>query len=483
MKTERVEPIFLGRTFDDFLFRPQYSSVSSRKEIDLSSQVCRGVSINIPLVGANMDTVTREHMARALALEGCVGVLDRGCSIHGQVSRGEFVKKQHSYLIENPITIHRRETIAKAKEIMRRYGVSGILARESSQANRLMGILTNRDILAAGNNDRAMVWDFMTPFKKMVWAEPGISMEEAEKLMLEKRVEKLPLIDQHRRICGLITLKDIRLSKQKPYAVRDVKGRLRVGAAIGASKDYLERAKALIVANVDFIVMDIAHAHSGVIWKAVSEFRAKFGDFPLVCGNVATCEGAEFLMNLGVDGIKVGIGPGTGCLTRLETGAGVPQIQAIREVYKVCQGKTPIMADGGIKKDKDVTLALLVGADTVMVGSMFAGTDETPGEIITIQGKKFKYYRGMTSPEAVLAGMEEGETAEEVLATPAEGKESKVEFKGSVVDIITRIRGHLCSAVSYAGKKSLEAARRRFSENPNLFIELSEASKKESFDR
>lgn len=482
MVKKTVEPIFYGRTFDDFLFSPQYSSVLSRKDVDLRSEVCRGISINIPVVGANMDTVTHEHMAKTLALEGGVGVLDRSPSKSSQAAMVEDVKRQHSHVVEKPITLHRRETIRKAKEVMRTHGISSVLVRESSQMNRLMGILTHRDILNAEGKDNEMIWNFMTPFEKLVWARQEISLEDAEKLMLKRRVEKLPLVDKHRRICGLITLKDIQLAKQKPHSVKDSKGRLIVGAAIGATKDYLERAEVLVAAGVDFLVMDVAHAHSAVVWKAVSEFRAKFGDFPIVVGNVATYEGAKFLADMGVDGIKVGIGSGKGCLTRLETGAGVPQLQAIRESYLACKGKIPIIADGGIRRGHHISLALLAGANTVMLGSMFAGTDETPGEKILTKGKWYKHYRGMTSPQAILESVENDEVSE-ALSTPAEGQQTEVECVGSVVDIIARISGHLRSAVSYAGGRTLAEARRNFLNHPELFIQLSEAAKEESFKR
>ncbi|MBI2674454.1 MAG: IMP dehydrogenase [Candidatus Yanofskybacteria bacterium] len=484
MAKRTVEPIFDGRTFNDFLFRPQYSSVLSRKDItDLSVRVCRGVTINVPLVSANMDTITRERMAKTMPLEGGVGVLDRSPLIPDQEAMVRYVKRQHSYVIEEPVTLHRRESIGKAQELMERHNISGVLLRESSQMNRLMGILTHRDILRAGNNNGAMAWDFATPFEKLIHAKPGITLEDAERLMLENKIQKLPLVDEHRKICGLITLRDIHLAKQKPYSVKDAKGRLVVGAAIGATKDYLERAEALVGAEVDFLVMDVAHAHSAVIWKAVSEFRAKFREFPLVVGNVATYEGAKYLADIGVDGIKVGIGPGKGCLTRYETNFGVPQIQAIREVYLACRNKIPIMADGGIERDGHIVLALFCGADTVMLGSMFAATEETPGEVIHKNGKQYKYYRGMTSPESVLGGLKDRVNAREALSTPAEGKEEIVEMRGSVVDIISRIAGHLRSAVSYAGGKNLAQARRNFLNHPELFIQLSEAAKKESFDR
>lgn len=480
---KKVEPIFYGRTFDDFLFRPQYSPVDSRKNVKLASRVCRGISINVPIVGANMDTITRERMAKTLALEGGVGVLDRSPSISDEAEMVRYVKRQHSHIIEDPLVVPMDFTVGKAKEITKRRGVSSVLVEETGDSGILIGILTHRDILAVGDSSSALISDCMTSVEKLIWAEPGISLEDAEKLMMKKRVEKLPLINKQRKICGLMTLRDIRLAKQKPHSVKDSRGRLVVGAAIGATNDYLERAGALIAADVDFVVMDVAHAHSAVAWKAVSEFRAKFGDFPLVCGNVATYEGAKFLAEMGVDGIKVGIGPGKGCLTRLETGAGVPQLQAIREAYLACEGRVPIIADGGIGRGYHISLALLAGADTVMLGSMFAGTDETPGEKISKNGKWYKYYRGMTSPQAVLENAEDDEMVLEALSTPAEGQQTEVECIGSVVDVIARISGHLRSAVSYAGEKSLVEARRKFSKCPELFIQLSEAAKRESFVR
>lgn len=480
-----LEEIFRGATFDDFLFRPQHSVVDTRRGIDLTMPLTRGISIKVPIVGANMDTVTREKMAKTLALEGCFGFLDRNCSISDQVARVEFVKRQHSFVIEDPITIHRRETIRRAKELIKKHNVSGILARESSQVGRLIGVLSHRDILAAGENDGASVWEFMTPFEKLVTARPGISLEEAEKLMLGQRVEKLPLIDGHRRIRGLITLKDVRLAKQKPYSIKDKKGRLVVGAAIGARGDYLERAEALIAAGADCILIDIAHADSEVVNKALKAFRAKFKDIELVCGNIATRQGARFLAGLGVDAVKVGVGPGRGCRTRLETGAGVPQLQAIREVFLEVGSEIPVIADGGMKNDKDFAMAFMCGASTAMVGGMLSGTDEAPGLLIEKPtGEKKKVYRGMTSPEAVMDSPDGEESLEERFQTPAEGQSLEVDYSGSVVNIIRRIRGHLQSAVSYAGQDTLLKAHKKISLNPGIYLErLTEASRRESFER
>ncbi len=486
-KSRVLESMFNGATFDDFMFRPQHSSIDTRRVVGLAMPLTRNITIKVPIIGANMDTVTREKMMKTLALEGCFGFIDRNCSIQEQANRAQFIKRQHSYIIEKPSVLSRRHTIAQAKHAMRVHGVSGLLIESILGSRVLVGILTNRDILAAGDDDSALIEKYMTRLSNVVTAQPDISMEEAERLMLEKRVEKLPLVSrQGRNICGLITLKDLSMAKQKPYSTKDKKGRLMVGAAIGARGDYMERAEALITAGTDCILMDIAHADSNVIGKAVKNFRAKFKDIDLVCGNVATREGAEFLSCLGVDAIKVGVGPGRGCRTRLETGAGVPQLQAIREAFLEVGREIPIIADGGIKNDKDIALAIFCGASTVMLGSMFSGTDEAPGELIEdpASKKKVKIYRGMTSPEAVFDGPDVQDSLEERFNTPAEGQAIKVDYIGSVVDIVRRMKGHLQSAVSYAGESNLWNAHDKISNLPeNYLVRLSEASKRESFER
>ena len=482
-----LEDMFKGTSFDDFLFRPQYSSVDTRKVIGLAMPLTRNITIKVPIIGANMDTVTREKMMKTLALEGCFGFIDRNCSIQEQADRVQFVKRQHSYIIEKPSIISRRHTVAQAKQVMKANSVSGLLVESVLGSGVLVGILTHRDILAAGDDDLSLIEKYMTHLSDLVTAQPDISMEEAERLMLEKRVEKLPLVSRlERKICGLITLKDLSLAKQKPYSTKDKKGRLMVGATIGARGDYMERAEALITAGTDCILIDIAHADSRIIGKAVQNFRAKFKYIDLVCGNVATREGAQFLSCLGVDAIKVGVGPGRGCRTRLETGAGVPQLQAIRETFLEVGQKIPIIADGGIKNDKDIVLAILCGASTVMLGSMLSGTDEAPGELIEdpVSKKKVKIYRGMTSPEAVFDGSDVQDSLEERFNTPAEGQAIKVDYVGSVIDIIRRIKGHLQSAVSYAGESNLWNAHDKVSNLPeNYLVRLSEASKRESFER
>jgi len=292
-------------------------------------------------------------------------------------------------------------------------------------------------------------------------------------------------VDESGRIRGLVTMKDLRLYKNKPTSVKDDRGRLRVGAAIGATGDFLERAAALVAEHVDVVLMDVAHAHSEVVARAVPKFKARFPDVPLVVGNVGTAEGARFLADLGAAAIKVGVGPGRGCRTRLETGAGVPQLQAIREVWLATEGRIPIVADGGVRSDKDIFLAIACGASTVMLGSLLSGTDESPGFVVDdpVTKQKMKLYRGMTSPEAVVDGSSDSALVE-ALSTPAEGQTVRIPYVGTVVDVLSRIGGHLRSAVSYAGEKTMAAAHRKIAAEPERFlIPLSEASRAESFER
>jgi IMP dehydrogenase len=328
----------------------------------------------------------------------------------------------------------------------------------------------------------------MTPIERLVTGPPDITIEEAERRMFERRIEKLPLVDGERRIRGLITKRDIILTRRRPYSSKDGKGRLLVGAAIGARGDFLERAAELLRGGADVILIDIAHGHSQVMRGAVEAVRAKLGDVALVCGNVGTAEGAAFLRDLGADAIKVGIGPGRGCRTRLETGAGVPQLQAIREAWCAVGDAVPIIADGGIRDDKDIFLALICGASSVMLGSMLSGTDEAPGSLIEdpSTGEKRKIYRGMTSPQAVFDALYSDEVRGDTLALdiPAEGQEIQVPYKGSVLAILHRIRGHLQSAVSYAGEETLVAARAKVLPDPlRYLIPLSSAARTESYER
>ncbi len=487
-QSKKLEPIFLGATYSDFLFRPQFSVVKTRRDVDLTMPLSRNIKISVPVIGANMDTVTGEKMMQTLSLEGCFGFLDRNCSITEQAARVQRVKRQYSFVIENPITISRKDSIAKAKIVLENQRISTLLVEENPGNAILAGILTHRDILAAQGRESDLVEKFMIPFRRLITASPRITIDYAEKVMLEKRIEKLPLINKNRKITGLITMRDLRLAKQKPYSTKDKKGRLMVGAAIGAMGDFMERADALISAGVDCILMDVAHAHSNIVKTAVRQFKSKFKSIDLVCGNIATEEGAKFLMELGADAIKVGVGPGRGCRTRLEVGAGVPQLQAIRETFLAIGGKIPIIADGGINNDKDIALAIMSGASTVMLGSMLSGTDESPGVIMEDPStrRKIKMYRGMTSAEAVIDGNYFKSDSEDILmnSQAQEGQSVAVPYVGSVTDIIKRIKDHLRSAVSYAGEKDLYGAHKKISSNPSDYlIKLSNASKKESFER
>jgi IMP dehydrogenase len=480
-----VEPLFFGRTFDDFLFAPQHSPVASRRSVDLSMPLAGEVRLSLPIVGANMDTVMGPEMAQALALEGGFGFLHRNNAIEAQAAQVRYVKTRHSYVIDKPVILPRTVSIGQARETIQKHRASGILIEESPGSGILAGILSHRDMPLDRSTAERPVSEFMTPRERLMTRPPSVGLEEAERAMYERRVEKLPLVDESFRIVGLITMRDLKLYKQKPRSVMDSRGRLRVGAAIGAVGDYLERAEALLAAEVDAILMDVAHADSDVVAQAVGRFRGRFKGTPLVAGNVATGPGARFLMELGVDAIKVGVGPGRGCRTRIETGAGVPQLQAIRAAVLATQGRLPIVADGGIQNDKDVFLAIACGASTVMLGSLLSGTDEAPGLVVEDPAtrQKFKMYRGMTSPEAVIAATDEDLLAE-ALQTPAEGQSVKVPYVGSVVGILHRLRGHLQSAVSYAGEHELLAAHRKISADPASFlIPLSEASRRESFVR
>jgi IMP dehydrogenase len=481
-----LEPIFLGRTFDDFLFRPHHSPVLTRKDVDLTMPLLAGLSLSLPVVGANMDTVMGPEMAKTLSLEGGFGFLHRNCSIDEQAAWARYVKSRHSYVIEHPIVLPRTATIGQARQTIRKERASGLLIEEAAGSGILAGILSHRDMPLDHTTDDRSVSDFMTPRPKLVTRPPTVTTEEAERVMYEHRVEKLPLVDEQSRIRGLTTMRDLKLYKQKPHSVKDARGRLRVGAAIGATGDYLQRAQALLEEEVDCVLMDVAHADSAGIERAIKEFRRRFAGVPLVCGNVGTGSAARWLAEQGAAAIKVGIGPGRGCRTRVETGAGVPQLQAIREAFLGTGGRVPIIADGGMQNDKDIFLAIACGASTVMLGSMLSGTDEAPGLVVEDPAtrQKMKLYRGMTSPEAVADAADDVDELAEALSTPAEGQSVRVPYVGSVVGILRRIRGHLQSAVSYAGESDLESAHQKIAANPaDYLIPLSGASRRESFVR
>jgi IMP dehydrogenase len=482
-----LEPEFVGRTFDDFLFRPRKGVVRSRRSVRLTSRLTRTIALELPIVSANMDSVTSGDMARTLALEGGLGFIHRAMPIAEETAEVRRVKRRHGHVVQEPISLPRDATLREAREVIRAHKITGILIEERRGSGILAGLLSNRDMPWSEPAFSRRVEEFMTPFERLHVAPPEVAVSEAERLLFEHRIEKLPLVDSERHIRGLITKSDLLLARQRPESTTDSKGRLRVGAAIGARGDFLERATELAKAGADVLLIDIAHGHSEVMREAVEALRRRHPEVPLVCGNAGTGEGAAFLRDLGADAIKVGIGPGRGCRTRLETAAGVPQLQAIREAWHAVGEDVPIIADGGLREDKDLFLALLCGASTVMLGSMLAGTDEAPGTVIEDPAtrQKHKIYRGMTSPQAVFQALyDDGAAEESPFETPAEGQEMEVPYKGSVVDVLHRIRGHLRSAVSYGGAESLAALRDEVVRNPaSHLVPLSAAARRESFER
>ena len=486
-----------GATFDDFLFNPQYSIVERRdpSAVDLTCRVSTGLTLKRPIVSANMDTVTRSEMAIAVAEEGGIGIIDRGFrsgEIEPQVREVEIVKRKQHGTIADPYTIAGGASLAEASARMRATGVGTLVVVDGG--GRLQGLLTSRDLRFV-DRSQGDVASRMTPRARLVVHRGTPDLADAEDVMRAQKIKKLPLVDKDDRLLGLITAKDLLHQRQLPFATRDEQGRLRVGAAIGAKGDYLERAAELVRAEVDVIVIDIAHGHSVVMARAIEAFRKRFDGVELVAGNVATAEGARFLLERGVNGIKVGIGPGGGCTTRLNTNFGVPQVQALVECRQASGGRVPLVADGGVKRDGALVQALLFGGDTVMLGSALAGTTETPGDIVqkpvvvpeshkTVR-VPFKVFRGMASLEAIVDRLDvEDLEAADVEALGAEGMEVAVPARGSVRPILRDMLKHLISAISYGGAGSLAELQEMFRKNPERYvIRLSESARRESFDR
>jgi len=444
-------------TFDDVLLLPQESNVLPR-EVDVSTRLTRKIKLDIPLLSAAMDTVTEAKMAIALAREGGLGIIHKNMSIERQASDVDQVKRSESGMITNPITLTPDKSIRDALELMQHYRISGIpIVENTPGGEKLVGILTNRDMRFEINLDMR-VSEVMTR-EKLVTAPVGTTLEEAERKLQKHRIEKLLIVDENGRLKGLITVKDIQKKKMFPNAATDVHGRLRAGAAVGVAKDTMERATALVQAEVDVLVVDTAHGHSQGVIKTVRQLRKTFPNIQLIAGNVATEEGASALIDAGVDAVKVGIGPGSICTTRVVAGIGVPQITAIMECAKACQQHdVPLIADGGIKQTGDVAKAIAAGADTVMMGNMFAGTEESPGEMIYLEGRSFKVYRAMGSLSAMKQGssdryFQEGETSLKKLVP--EGIEGRVPYRGKISDIVYQFVGGLRAAMGYAGTANI----------------------------
>jgi IMP dehydrogenase len=447
--------IVQGLTFDDVLLVPKWSPIVSRSQTNLRTKLSRNITLNIPIISANMDTVTESGMAIALAREGGIGIIHRFMTIEDQVDEILKVKRSESVMIEQPYTIKPDLIVAEAKKAMAEFSVSGLLVEEGG---KLLGIITRRDITFEKNN-KLKVSELMT--KDVITAKTGTTIDQAKEILHNKRIEKLPVIDDKKHIVGLITSKDILKMDQYPHASKDRKGRLLVGAAVGVKGDYLERTEALLEAGADIIVVDIAHGHSENAINTVHMIKKAFPSCELIAGNVATGEGSRDLIKAGVDAIKVGVGSGSICITRVVTGSGVPQLTAVIDSVKVARDYgVPIVSDGGIRNSGDITKALAAGASSVMIGSLFGGTDESPGKTLVKNGKKYKMYRGMASFYASL-GRKYREAGPQVADSDdlndyvPEGVEAMVPYKGSVVEIIRQMAGGLRSGLSYCGAKTI----------------------------
>jgi IMP dehydrogenase len=452
-------PVLEGLTFDDVLLLPQKSDVLPA-EVFTETFLTRRIKLNIPIVSSAMDTVTESRLAIAMAQQGGIGIIHRNLSVEQQASEVDKVKRSESGMIVDPITMSPENRIYEALEMMKHYKISGVPITKNG---RLVGILTNRD-LRFETRLSLPISEVMTK-ENLITVPVGTTLEDAHEMLHRHKVEKLLVVDDDYNLKGLITVKDIQKKIQYPNSAKDSHGRLIVGAAIGVTGDYLDRAEALVKAKVDVIAIDTAHGHSRRVMETVKLIKEKFPDVEVIAGNVATAEGAEDLIRCGADGIKVGIGPGSICTTRVVSGAGVPQISAISECARAAKEfGIPIISDGGIKYSGDVTKAVAAGADAVMIGSLFAGTDESPGEIILYQGRSFKSYRGMGSLGAMQAGSRdryqmEMETNEAKLVP--EGIEGRVPYKGSLSAMVTQLVGGLKAGMGYCGCATIAELKER----------------------
>jgi IMP dehydrogenase len=462
-----------GLTFDDVLLVPDYSEVTP-KEVDTSGLFTRNIRLNIPLASAAMDTVSESKMAIAMAQLGGISIIHKNFSIKRQAEEIRKVKRSESGIIVNPITLQPHHKIYEAIKLVKEKGFSGLPIVDNH--GKLVGILTNRDIRFITDKDQE-IKNFMTS-KNLITVGEDISLIEAKKILQKNKIEKLPVVDKQNHLKGLITLKDILKAEQFPAASKDKFGRLRVGAAVGTSDDTMDRVRVLVDEKVDVIVVDTSHGHSKRVLQTVKEIRGKYPSVELLAGNIATVQAALDLLDLGVDGIKVGVGPGSICTTRIISGAGMPQITAILEVANAIQDRVPIIADGGIKYSGDITKAIAAGANSVMIGSLLAGTDESPGELIIYQGRSYKKYRGMGSIGAMQAGSKDRYFQEDVFSESKlvpEGIEGRVPYRGSVMQLVPLLIGGVKSGMGLTGCRNIEELRKK-----TRFIKITGASLKES---
>jgi len=461
-------------TYDDVLLVPQYSEVDSRRMLSTKSWLTKQIALQAPIVAANMDVVTESEMAIAMAREGGIGIIHRFLSIDEQARQIQRVKKAESFIVENPITMTVAHTVGDLKNLMDETGTGGILILNGDET--LVGIVTTRDLLFE-ENDAKPVKEVMQ--EKVVTASPSISLKDAEKLLHDNRIEKLPLVDADGRVVGLVTLKDIMKITQYPKATKDARGRLMVGAAVGVRDKEMRRVEAALQAGADCIVVDIAHGDSHLEIEMIKNIRRHFPGAQIIGGNVATRDGTKRLIDAGADCVKVGVGPGSICITRIVAGSGVPQLSAVIECADAARASgTPIIADGGIRQSGDVAKAIAAGAQTVMIGSMLAGTDESPGMIMTRRGHRYKASRGMASREAnIERNKKEGNdvTQEEIEEYVAEGVEAAVPYRGKVREVLTQLIGGLQSGMSYSGAHSIEELQQKA-----IFMRMTGAGLKES---
>ena len=444
----------LGLTYDDVLLIPSYSE-HLPNEVEIKSKFSRNINLNIPIVSAAMDTVTESKMAIAMAQEGGLGVLHKSMSILEQSEKVKKVKRSESGMILDPVTLNENSLVAEAKNCMREYSIGGIPVVDKN--NILIGIVTNRDLRFENDNNKKLS-EVMTS-TNLITAKVGVTMEDAESILQKHKIEKLPVVDKNNMLSGLITFRDIQKLSLKPKSNKDAYGRLKVAAAVGVSSDSIDRSKALVAAGVDAIVIDTAHGHSKGVLNILKSIKKENPNIDVIVGNIATAEAAKFLVNSGADGVKVGIGPGSICTTRVIAGVGYPQLSAIFEVSNAVKGSgVSVIADGGIKYTGDITKAIAAGADCVMLGSLLAGTKESPGETIIYEGRKFKSYRGMGSIEAMQKGSKDRyfqSSINESNKLVPEGVVGRVPYKGDLVESIHQFVGGIRSGMGYCGCKNI----------------------------
>ncbi|MBX7240987.1 MAG: IMP dehydrogenase [Bacteroidia bacterium] len=445
---------YQGLTYDDVLLIPNFSEILPR-DVETRTLLTREIILNTPIVSAAMDTVTEHKMAIAMAQEGGIGFIHKNMSIERQAEEVRKVKRSESGMIVDPITLRPEATLREAAKLMADHKIGGIPVVDSQK--KLVGIITNRD-MRFQNQDSRPVSDLMTK-EKLIVAPKGTSLEEAEYILKSNKIEKLPIVDLDGVLIGLVTYRDIIKKKAFPNACKDSYGRLRAGAAVGVTNDTFERISALVKAGVDVITVDTAHGHSKGVLETVREIKKQWPDLQVVAGNIATAEGAKALMEYGADAVKVGVGPGSICTTRVIAGVGVPQLSAVMEAFKGVEGKIPLIADGGIKYSGDFVKALAAGASCIMIGGMLAGTDESPGETILYEGRKFKTYRGMGSIGAMQTGSKDRyfqDAEEDIQKLVPEGIEGRVPYKGNVGEVIYQLIGGLRAGMGYCGAKNIE---------------------------